>query len=111
MRYGDDRTPLEMTPINSKSNILVICPHCFSGRYVSRNWLGSVCGKCKKYFNKDEAIEDVEQLEGLVSDKTLINKEFIKIKANMEKKAYEWKEEQIQKKKAGTLLTHEPRGL
>lgn len=104
----DERAPLELTKISNKK-IVVGCPNCKTARSVSVNWYGSVCKICGEYFNKETALPE-DECEKFMNDKKLINKEFTKVKADMEKKAYAYKEKVMDQRSKGKLRKHEPGG-
>lgn len=105
MRFGDDRAPLEATKVSSRTKVWV-CPHCKLGRHVSLNTVSVICSGCRTILNDENVLLNSED-RMLVNP---INEAFVKQKAEMEKKAYAWKDEQVKKKKDGTMRTHEPRG-
>ena len=104
MNFGDERAPLEFTKVSSKTKLWV-CPKCKLGRHVSLNTVGVICNGCRTYITSENALLDGE--ERMLS--VPINEELIKQKGAMEKKAYAWRDEQIKKKKAGEMPSHEPR--
>lgn len=104
---SDIRAPLEFTKSSTKTTTLV-CPHCRYSRTVSVSTVSVICSNCGKYFSSKDALPDSEAIGSINTSKT-IDTEFTKRKADMEKKAYEWKEQQEKSGKLGTI-SHEPDG-
>ena len=102
----DDRAPLELTAA-SKKQMIVGCPKCKMARSVSVDWFASVCSKCGKYFNKNTALPEDECLSMLNTEKP-IDTVYTARKADMERKAYAYKENVMDKKSKGLSRTHEP---
>ena len=107
-RFLDDRAPLDMGHGSNKRKI-VGCPHCKNGRYVNINWVAGICGVCGKFFSVENSLSE-DKCEGFVNQLRLIDKGFTKLKGEIEKKAYEWKDEQLKKRAAGNVRSHEPGG-
>lgn len=107
MRFSDERAPLEMTKSSSKQTTLV-CPHCRYSRTTSISTVSVICGKCKKYFSASDSLKPEDAI-GTVDTTIPINKGFTKLKAKMEKEAYEWRDKQQAEGKLGTK-SHEPDG-
>lgn len=106
MRFSEDRAPLEMTKSSSRT-VTLVCPNCRIARSVSVNCHGVICGNCNKYFRVSESLPK-DQAEGNISV-SLIDQEFVKIKEESEKKAYNWIEERKKQGRYGKKI-HEPRG-
>lgn len=99
-RFNEERAPLELTNFGKDLTEVVGCPYCKSGRKVSKTWYSGVCSRCGRYFRKSEAITDESQLT-MINQSKPIDEGFTKLKAKAEKQAYEWRDEQIAKQKAG----------
>ena len=99
-----ERAPLDFTKPRSKQKILV-CPHCKGSSTVSVDCVGKIC-QCGKYFSAGSSLSKKEATH---SNNTNIpvNKVFTALKADMETKAYKWRDEQIEKRKAGKTRDHE----
>lgn len=104
-RFNDERAPLECTA-PSKKQKMVGCPHCKSSRSVSTSCCGFICSKCDKYISEKEFLPS-DQCDSIVRTIKPIDTEFTKVKAEMERKAYAWKDEQEAKGNLGTK-SHEP---
>lgn len=107
MRFTEDRAPLEFTAPRKKQ-MVVVCPECKAARSVSVDCVGLIC-KCGNYFSTKDSLPESEA-ESVYNSIGTINKEFTKLKANMERKAYEWRDEQLKKRKTGKTRSHEPIG-
>lgn len=106
MNFDSDlRAPLDFTKPRSKTKLLV-CPNCKIGRHQSVDCISLICSGCGKYFRAEDSLIESEMDSVLKSEK-IIDKEFTKRKAEMEKKAYAWKVEQEAKGNLGTR-SHEP---
>lgn len=106
MKFNEERAPLEFG-YGSKSKKLVICPKCFTGQHVTKSWYSSRCLGCKEWFNADNCLTDKSLCNDIKDDSTIVNPEFIKKKEQMEKAAYEWRDQQEKKGNLGTK-SHEP---
>lgn len=105
-RYDDERAPLEFTSVSKKQKI-VGCPNCKTARSVSINWCSGICSVCHNYFNEKTALGE-DECTAILNQEKPIDKEFTKLKGEMERKAYDYKEKVMDKKKHGLLRKHEP---
>ncbi len=103
---SEDRAPLEFTKPSNRQKI-VGCPNCKTARSVSINWAAGICSNCKTYFNLETALDEKE-CESYLNQNVPIDKEYTKLKAKMEKDAYDYKEKVLDKKAQGKLRKHEP---
>lgn len=104
----DERAPLEFTkPSNRKKT--VGCPHCHIARQIGMNCVGFICEKCHEYVS-DKDFLPAEQCEGQMNQNVTLNQDFIKLKGDMEKKAYAFKDKVNQQRRDGTQKSHEPDG-
>ena len=103
--FGDERAPLEITKTKKQTRI-VVCPHCKGGTTVGVQCVGLIC-KCNQYFTDKESLP-VEQATHSNDTIKLVDQNFVKLKADMEKKAYEYKENVMDKRKDGKARSHEP---
>lgn len=108
MARFEERAPLEYTKPRSKT-VIMVCPHCYSGRHVSVDWVSGICGSCNKYFNKDTAVGE-EKMKKLISSGKIVNPEFIKLKDDIGAKADTFKNKTAQRKRDGIQRSHEPGG-
>lgn len=107
MRFNNERAPLEFTKASTKQTTLV-CPNCKYSRSTSVQTVGIVCGNCKKYFSAADSLKPEDAISSIDTN-IPVNKDFTKLKAKMEKEAYEWRDDQVKKGKLGTI-SHEPSG-
>jgi len=108
MNFDSDlRAPLELTKASVKTATFV-CPNCRYSRTLSVSTVGVICSNCNKYFSTKDALPDSEAIGAINTSKT-IDTEFTKRKADMEKKAYEWRDQQEKSGKLGKI-SHEPDG-
>jgi hypothetical protein len=92
MRFLDDRAPLDATKPSSKNKTFV-CPHCKTGNVFTKNWFAGNCRACKEYFNADNSLPLEEQTGESISAATrTLDEGFIKLKGQMETRAYNWKD-------------------
>jgi hypothetical protein len=105
-RFGDDRAPLELTKASSRQKIMG-CPFCKTGRYVSINTVGIICGVCNKFFTDLNCLPS-DKIESMLNDDCKVTQEYMKYRADMEKKAYAYKDKVLDQKKKGIVRTHEP---
>jgi hypothetical protein len=90
--------------------MILVCPKCRAGKIVSNRTYGIICAEGCGYFSKENSLQKNEaiKIEG-IGRVGLINKTVVEIKADWEKRAYEWKDEQLKKRERGEVLSHEPR--
>jgi hypothetical protein len=103
-RFNEDRAPLEFTKPSSQK-VLLVCPNCKYGRFLSKNTVGVICISCEKYFKSSESLDSAE---GMVNSSKPISPEYIKFREEMERKAYDYKEKVMDKRKRGDIRSHEP---
>jgi len=104
--FMDDRAPLELTKVSTKQKIIV-CPKCKIGRYVSVQCISIIC-VCGNYFRQEESLKPEQAEQMLSGNRTALDKSYMDFRASMEKKAYDYKENVMDKKKKGINKTHEP---
>jgi hypothetical protein len=103
--FGEERAPLELTKVKKQTRIIV-CPHCCGAITVGVQCAGLIC-KCNQYFSADDSLSEEQATHSNDTVKT-INPDFIKLKADMEKKAYAYKEQVMDKRRTGEVRNHEP---
>ena len=86
--------------------IIIVCPHCKGARNVSIDCVGISC-RCGNYFPTVDSLQ-LEKAEYSYDTVREINKNFVALKDDMERKAYQWKDKQIAKRKKGKIKAHEP---
>lgn len=102
---SDVRAPFEFTKPSTRQQ-LVGCPKCKIARSFSISTIGFICNKCNIYVPKKDFLPSDKCIDKL-NQNVPINEEFTKRKAEMERKAYEWRDEQEKKGNLGTR-SHEP---
>lgn len=107
MNFTDEtRAPLEFSKPRAKQKIIG-CPTCKTARSVSVDCIGLICSKCNKYFSIKDALTE-EECESVMNQNRPINTDYTKIKADTEKKAYEYRDKINAKRAAGEVRSHEP---
>ena len=100
----NERAPLDFTKPRSTTHI-VVCPHCLGSSTVSLDFVAKIC-ICGQYFNVDQSLPE-DQATHVNDVAKPINKAYTKLKGHMEKKAYEYKDKVMDKRKTGKVKDHE----
>ncbi len=92
----------------TNKTMVLVCPGCKCSTTVKKTCIGVVCAHCKQYYSANKSLPEDQAV--MSSDRTnAVDEKYVKFRMDAEKKAYDWRDKQMQKRKVGDILHHEPR--